>query len=132
VVNPPFYKRFSTRATVRALILAMLVLLCLAIGGVKPWTYSVSAIVFAVALALFARHASRTGTRLGLDGFAIVLLGLVLASLVQCIPLPSALLKLLSPTGHEVYGNAVSFVSGGSASESWFPISLNISATLGK
>jgi putative inorganic carbon (HCO3(-)) transporter len=111
-------------------VILLVVGLPLAIGGVHLGTEVAAAVLGTVALAATARDAGRHGTRLRVDPFGFVLLGLVIVTALQVVPLPGFLLGLLSSATADAYGEATAFLGGDVASRTAFPVSLNAPATV--
>ncbi|ORJ55865.1 O-antigen ligase family protein [Geothermobacter hydrogeniphilus] len=107
-------------------LLTILIIAPLAYGTTGSWAQLLVQgavfgllLVWALAVARGRRRAYRVpGTRL------LLLLGIFL--LLQCLPLPPAMLKILSPTAWRHYSEGVWLVSPGS----WLPLSINPRASL--
>ena len=89
------------------LILAAIVLLPWAFGGVEIWAYRTAAALIAGSAAVCLARRGWAG--LGLDARARWLLPAVLLAVwasIQLIPLPSGVIGLLSPRAHALYQDA--------------------------
>ena len=96
------------------LLLAAVVLLPWAFGGIEIWAYRCAALLIVVAATLrlapsFDRNWHLRRVR-WLVVPAVLILGLVL---LQLLPLPPAVLARVSPTAHELYSSAFSGYAGG-------------------
>lgn len=118
-------------ATVAAWLVAItLVGLPLAVGGVHVVTVSVAATLLTAALGLLVRDASSRGARIRLDLFAFVPLALLALTLLQTVPLPSFLLRLVAPQNHDIYQSAVDFLGPAAAGRTAFPVALDVPGAL--
>lgn len=112
------------------LLAAAVVGLPVAIGGVHLLSVSVAATLLSVALAFAAREAHVRGSRINLDLFALLLLGLLTLTVLQTIPLPSFVLALVARPNLEVYRQAADFLGGEAAERSAFPVALDVPGAL--
>lgn len=108
--------RNRNERTLRALILAPIALLAFFFGGARPWIWqSVTGLFFIFLGARLFRHTMPAPAR-GLRAVACILL---LAPLAQTIPLPAALLEILSPVRAEWSQALLQFGNTGNATISY-------------
>ncbi len=108
--------RNRNERTLRLLILAPIALLAFFFGGARPWIWqSVTGLFFIFLGARLSRHAMPAPAR-GLRAVACILL---LAPLAQTIPLPAALLEILSPVRAEWSQALLQFGNTGNATISY-------------
>jgi tetratricopeptide (TPR) repeat protein len=98
----------------------------LAIGSLPPAVSLVFGLGSSLLVGFWLLRRPGQGPPLGLAPAALA--ALALWSLLQCVPLPVALLGKLSPTGAEIWRQAL--VTAGAAAPSWAPITLAPGQTL--
>lgn len=97
----------------------------LAFGTVEIWSVLlVEVLIFLAALIYYSGRLRGQGVCLKVPGISPLLL-LLAWIVVQLIPLPPALLKLLSPGAYRIYADTVWLV----APQKWLPISIHLEAT---
>ena len=111
-------------------LVSLVIVVPLAIGGVHLFTEAAAAMLAATALFAVAVDSARRGSRVRLDGFAFLLLGVVVISLLQVVPLPGFLVRLFASENARIYGDTAAFLGGDAAERVAFPISLDVPATL--
>jgi hypothetical protein len=113
--------------TVRKLFLFLLIFSPLAFGTVEQWSLTIMETLSLTALCLLLIHNLRANDSRLYEIPGILPLTIFFAyMLFQLMPLPSSIIRLLSPGVHEVYSNTVWIVDPAK----WVSISLNRKATL--
>ena len=111
------------------LLVALLVFAPFALGAIHPWSIAVCLVLSTVLFAIetIERGVGRHAPSVGVAGY--ILIGLGLFTLLQLVPLPAALVKVLSPRSAEIqlslYG---SLVPG--PPPAFIPLTLDRSSTL--
>ncbi len=115
------------KKAVYRLFIFVLIFTPLAFGTVERWSYTVMETISLSALCLLLFQIVRSRSTRIYEVPGLLPLSMFLAYIVfQAIPLPSFVIKVLSPGAHEVYSNTI-WVNG---SAQWGSISLNKKATL--
>lgn len=108
------------------LLLFVLFFSPLAFGTVEPWSRAVAESAALAGLAIALRRRARDGRlRLRAVPGALPLLLFLGFLLLQCLPLPAALLRAISPAAHARWAAAL----GGAGPLPWLPLSLDPLAT---
>ncbi|MEN8140633.1 MAG: O-antigen ligase family protein [Thermodesulfobacteriota bacterium] len=111
------------------LFIFLLIFCPLAFGTVEPWSLTVMEFMAPLALLLYMVGSRKgPGSWQRVPGLVPLLLFLLFMAL-QLLPLPQALLALLSPAGSELYQPARVVAGTSSSSSLWLPISVNPLAT---
>jgi tetratricopeptide (TPR) repeat protein len=124
--------RLDSRTGAVALLAALAVGNALLHGGTDPLAVAGSAVLGTIALALAARRsrrdsqASAPSGEVDLPSLGLALLAVPAAIALQLVPVPPVLLRVLSPTAHEL---ATRHLTPIAAFPSWRPLSLDPGAT---
>lgn len=124
--SSPGWHRLTSRSS-EALILALALGAPTALGSVHTQAVAVLVLLSGAALISVWLHRRPRGRGLQLTGFGAVLLAALGFTLLQALPLPIGVLKVISPTTVEVLDISLEELGGAPA---WHPISLDVGATL--
>ncbi len=104
---------------------AVLILSPLMFGTVETWSYMIMELMIGAGVLLFCRSLRAGGPVYQVPGMTLLLLvcGWIL---LQSLPLPAGLVKLLSPETHRIYEQALGPLGAGR----WYPLSLHQRATI--
>ncbi len=105
--------------------LAALIFSPLAFGTVEVWSYAIMEMLVALGALLLLRSQRREASPLYRTPAILPLLLLCGWILLQTIPLPAAIVKLLSPEAYRIYTQALEPLGAGD----WFPLSVHPRAT---
>lgn len=107
------------------LFISALIFAPLAFGTVDPWSIRLLEIIAFSSLLLVAIKKHISGSRFLLTPGAVPLLALLCYMLVQCIPIPQSLMKLISPSTFIKYSDTLLVVNP----DAWLSLSFNVMAT---
>jgi len=105
--------------TLRVLVLAPIALLTFFFGGARPWIWQSVAGLFFICLGAWLLRHSIPAPAKRLRGFAAMACALMLVPLAQTIPLPAALLEILSPVRAQWFKALLQFGNTASATISY-------------
>lgn len=98
----------------------------LAFGTVEPWSYAVMEILSFLALSIYLIKGVRKQEVLSIVPGIVPLILFLLYVIIQIVPFPPDVLKILSPSAYSIHQNASALLGSGS----WMTLSINPGATL--